>query len=359
MRVRSRSRRARRHDQGFTLVEILVGVVIALIAILVIYQVFSAAEGIKRNTTGTSDAQLAGLFSSFALSLEIANAGNGISTASRDLDTCADTGNIATTLRPISVIITDSGSIDTPDSLVVNYAVSSRLVVPALFTNTAAPGDQYQVQTPNGVEVGDMIVAISQTGDCASSVVSAVTAPDGNGIVTITHAPPAGVTFPSSSLMFNMGPANRVQRVRYDVASDTLRSLDLLNAGATPVPLASNIVNLKFQYGIDTDNNGYLDTWVPATGAWAPAQMMVAPNDKLNQIKAIRMAIVVRTEQFDRDMGDWKPPQPLFTDCGSAACPAPLDITIVKSTSPVGNFRYRTYENVVPLRNNVWNFIKG
>jgi len=188
---------------------------------------------------------------------------------------------------------------------------------------------------------------------------SAVTAPDGNGIVTITHAPPAGVTFPSSSLMFNMGPANRVQRVRYDVASDTLRSLDLLNAGATPVPLASNIVNLKFQYGIDTDNNGYLDTWVPATGAWAPAQMMVAPNDKLNQIKAIRMAIVVRTEQFDRDMGDWKPPQPLFTDCGSAACPAPLDITIVKSTSPVGNFRYRTYENVVPLRNNVWNFIKG
>ena len=154
-------------------------------------------------------------------------------------------------------------------------------------------------------------------------------------------------------------PANRVQRVRYDVASDTLRSLDLLNAGATPVPLASNIVNLKFQYGIDTDNNGYLDTWVPATGAWAPAQMMVAPNDKLNQIKAIRMAIVVRTEQFDRDMGDWKPPQPLFTDCGSAACPAPLDITIVKSTSPVGNFRYRTYENVVPLRNNVWNFIKG
>ncbi|HEY5863197.1 MAG TPA: prepilin-type N-terminal cleavage/methylation domain-containing protein, partial [Casimicrobiaceae bacterium] len=45
--------------RGFTLVEILVGVVIALIAILVIYQVFSAAEGIKRNTTGTSDAQQA------------------------------------------------------------------------------------------------------------------------------------------------------------------------------------------------------------------------------------------------------------------------------------------------------------
>jgi type IV pilus assembly protein PilW len=350
----------RRRERGFTLVEIMVGVVIALVAILVIYQVFAVTEGLKRNTTGAGDAQQAGLFASFALTQEIVNAGSGVATAIQELGTCPDTGNVATTLRPISVIITDGGAVDKPDSIVINYAVPSRLVVPALFTTTVVPGGDFFIQSPNGIFVGDMVVAISQTGLCESSTVTAVGAPDSAGVVKVTYAPAGAATFPSSSLMFNYGPANRAQRVLYDISTDTLRSTDLFNAAAVPVPLASNIVNLKLQYGLDTDNNGTLDTWAAATGAWAPDQVRVAPVEKLNQIKAVRMAIVVRSDQFDKDAGDWAPLQKLFTDCGAAACPAPLDFTIPKLAIPAaGNFRYRVYENVVPIRNGVWNFVKG
>jgi type IV pilus assembly protein PilW len=67
-----RLHRTRQH--GFSLIEIMVGVVIGLIAVLVIYQVFAAAEGIKRNTTSAGDAQQNGLLSSFMLTVELMNA---------------------------------------------------------------------------------------------------------------------------------------------------------------------------------------------------------------------------------------------------------------------------------------------
>ena len=49
--------------RGFGLIEIMVGVVIGLIAVLVIYQVYTVAEGFKRNTTAAGEAQMNGLFS--------------------------------------------------------------------------------------------------------------------------------------------------------------------------------------------------------------------------------------------------------------------------------------------------------
>ncbi len=95
-----------RLQRGMGLIEIMVSVVIGLLAVLVIYQVFAVSEGFKRNTTGASDAQQNGLFSMFTLGIEIANAGNSISLAATELSTCPNTGDPATTLRPIPVLIT-------------------------------------------------------------------------------------------------------------------------------------------------------------------------------------------------------------------------------------------------------------
>ena len=54
-------------QRGFGLVEVMVGLVIGLIAVLVIYQVFNVAEAFKRNTTAAGEAQSTGLFSTFLL----------------------------------------------------------------------------------------------------------------------------------------------------------------------------------------------------------------------------------------------------------------------------------------------------
>jgi len=65
-------------QHGFTLVELLVGLVIGLIATLVIMQTFSSFEGNKRSTTGISDAQTSGSIGLFMIQRELQFAGYGI-----------------------------------------------------------------------------------------------------------------------------------------------------------------------------------------------------------------------------------------------------------------------------------------
>jgi type IV pilus assembly protein PilW len=354
---------------GFSLIEMMVGVVIGLIAVLVIYQVFAAAEGIKRNTTSVGDAQQNGLLSSFMLTMELANASNGIATASRDLATCPTTASMATSFRPIPVLIIDGGA-GVSDQFVVNYSLSSSVVAPVPFTAGAAASSDFLVQSPTGFKTGDLVLAISEAGACAPTKVNSVSAPDAaTGVVTITHAggTPA---MPSSAYLMNLGPAGNAQRVLYDVSSNILRSSALWDANGAPAaplipnPLASNIVIMKLQYGIDSGagaaQDGLLDIWVNPTagpdGDWTAASVLAAPTNgsatvtTLNRIMAVRVGLVVQGEQFDKDLA-LSAPTPtwtLFAD--NAATGGPLTGALTPG------FRYRTYETIVPLRNTIWNF---
>jgi type IV pilus assembly protein PilW len=65
-------------QSGFTIVELMVGLVIGLIASLVIMQTFSSFEGNKRSTTGISDAQTSGSIGLYMLQRELQFAGYGI-----------------------------------------------------------------------------------------------------------------------------------------------------------------------------------------------------------------------------------------------------------------------------------------
>ncbi len=387
-----------RAQRGFGLIEIMVGLVIGLIAVLVIYQVFTVSEGFKRNTTAAGEAQTTGLFSMFLLGMELGNGGASMATAAKDLGACADTGNIATTLRPIPVLITDGAGNANPDSFAVTYSISATRTVTATFNAPAAAGESYQIQSPDGFHVGDLIVGIATPGApnslCASSKVTAVSAPgtiivDINGLpttvsnVTITHTG-AAIAFtgdgrPGLSTLFNMGPADRAQKIHYRICEPgncgkqppvcdkgtpcVLYSTPLLDSNGVPAvlspnPLASNIVNMKVQYGIDNnlDPKGLLDTWVQASAAgWDPASLLPAAITKISQIKAVRIGVIVQSEQFDQTLGDYN--WVLFDcpDANKANCPGRLTGTIAKSTSPPGNWRFRIYETVIPLRNAIWN----
>src|SRR6267154_1802933 len=176
--------RSSRKQRGFSLIEIMVGIVIGMIAVLVIYQIFAAAEGIKRNTTGSGDAQQNGLLSSFMLSIELANASNGIAVAAKDLMTCPATADPATSFRPIPVLITDHGA--NSDEFVAFYSQSNSGIVLAPFTSPASAANPFVVRSPMGFKTGDIVVAVSEGGSCAASQITAITAPDGDGKVTIT-----------------------------------------------------------------------------------------------------------------------------------------------------------------------------
>ena len=340
--------------RGATLLDVLVGLGVGLLAMVIVHQAFVAVDKVRRDAASVADAQSSGAFALYAMTSQIGNAGAGTTAAAQWLDTCPATANIATTLRPLDVLITDGGAADRSDSLVVRQATAPIIATPAAFAAPAATGASFHVESVDGVfAVGDRVVAISRTGACAMAQLTAVGAAVA-GVVDLAHSA-ITVDMPVTSVLLNLGPAARASVLRYDVSADVLRSTDLANADA-PVPLTSNVINVKFQYGIDSDGDGMLDTWASAgsSGSWTPAVLLAAPRATLERIKAVRIGVIVRADRIDRALTrayHW-----VLFDCeldDKSACPGRLEGTIAGSAS--GGYRYRAFETIVPLRNVIWN----
>jgi type IV pilus assembly protein PilW len=137
--------------------------------------------------------------------------------------------------------------------------------------------------------------------------------------------------------------------------NNTLFSHDLLRAtGAdVDVPIADGVVELRALYGVETKAIpiGTLDGWVdPIAGSgYTVADLTdgsAAAQQKLRRIVAIRMGLILRTSLQERD-----PVSPsgttltLFSDLGNV-----LNQTRTLSAAE-RNFRFRTLEFTVPLRN--------
>ena len=342
-------------QRGAGLVEVMIGLTMALFATLVIYVVVGSVDELRRDSQSAGDAQQTGLFVLSRIAFDIANAGSGFASAAKAMSTCPASTNVADTLRPIAVLISASGRDDVADSVVIRYAVTAAIAGPATFAAAAPAGANFLIQSPYAFAVGDRIIAVGRNGECeATDVIGSVASAP--GVVEVTHAPLA-TAFAVSSWLVNLGAINDAQVIRYDVQGNVLRTTDLLN-GDAPNPLASNIVNLKLQYGIDSDGDGILDTWVPARssplGDWSAAAVLMAPADVLSRIKAIRLGLIVRSDFLDRSIKtpfDWT----LF-DCEAtdkSSCPGRLSGSIAATTA--GGYRYRLHETVVPLRNTLWN----
>ena len=140
-----------------------------------------------------------------------------------------------------------------------------------------------------------------------------------------------------------------------------MRSTALLKGDGTPNddtspppnPLASNVVNMKLQYGLDTNNDGVLEWVSAATSPWTPDELLsgIPANNLIAQLKtlrAVRIGIVVQGEQWDRDAPDvsWS----LFGGAANGG----YEGTFPRAN---GNYRYRTYETVIPVRNQLWNSV--
>ncbi len=358
-----------RASRGFSIIEVMVGVVIGIAALLLVYQVFAVAEGYKRSTTSGGDAQTTGLVSTFLIGQDLMSAGNTLA-SSPELASCPSTGDFATTWRPIPALIHDGGGITASDSIDVFHGVAPIIVTAVQVRNAVPVGANFEVQSPMGFKRDDLFVAINPVaGICETARVTNAPVPDATGVVSIAHTA-VGNSYGATSSLVNLGPdpnaapapPSPVRKVRYDINGDVLRSLDLITAGATPNPIASNIVLLKAQYGLDTNNDRFIDTWQSATGAWSDANVLAAPMGQLRQIKAVRIAMIVRSAQFERSRdaegNQWAPyldanyTTTLFPCNGLAGCTGEIaGVTLPGSA----NFRYRAFEQIIPLRSQIWN----
>ena len=340
-------------EQGVTLVDVMVALAVAMLTMVLVYATFALAQSARRSAASAADLQANGAFALSTLSIHAANAGAGLASATRWLDSCAAGTDVATTLRPINLLITDGGAPDRPDSLVVRQSLARTAGVIAAFVAEAPSDAPFRIAAVEGYAPGDRVIAISRTGQCASATVTTV-ATSTPGVLDIAHSP-IGIALPVTSVLLNLGPATRAAAMRLDVGGGSLRSTDLTN-GDAPNPLVANLVNVKFQYGIDSDGDGAVDTWVAATegGPWSSAALMTAPRDALERIQAIRIGVIIRSERVESAQTrafHW-----VLFDCeldDKTACPGRIEGTI--AAAPGGGYRHRAYETVVPLRNTRWN----
>jgi type IV pilus assembly protein PilW len=405
-----------RRQRGAGLIETMVGILIGLLVVLVVYNLLAVAEGYRRSTTGAADAQITGLLSQFAAGRDAANGGNGISAAEPQLINCTQTeaGAASSLLRPIPLIVQDGGAANVSDSFISWHGGSPHVVWPVDVRSldgapaaTVLAGDPITVQSPNGFStpagvslptaaVPYWIIIMEPTGGnkCKLLQVTAATAPDVTGVVSLTQGAGA-TTIPYSAQdpharVLSLGPVGDTTRVRYDVASDQLRTTDCMNrdwacTGGVPNPIAQNVVLMKVQYGIDTSATPdfIVDCWTSAIdaacgGDWSfghltesdvavlPAAAAMAA---INRILAVRVAVVVRSDEPDfKDAtltSGARAPTVLF-NC--AANDATCQGRIVVPAGAAGTqgssacapaiicdyWRYRTYETVIPLRNSIY-----
>lgn len=345
--------------KGFSLVELMVAMTIGLFGVLIMTQVFSMAERNKRAATGGNDAMNEGIVSLYSLQRDIRTSGFGI--ADTNLLGCnllLRSGVTLVQMAPVTINHTSIPAGDTnTDTLLVFYTHSTGSTQGDQIG--AAPAtDQYTVQTAASFALGDWVVATPQVRTCSGSSatltpaltltkIAAVASP----IVTLTAG--TGTTFPAIvapalPTIFNFG-ARSPTLVAYAIRNGNLTMCDYMvndcgqalstSNAANWVPIGSNVVSLRTEYGRDTAAVGAMDGIVDVYDQTTPATAC-----DWVRVSTVRLAIVARSAQ---PAGSATTAAPQWE--GSATAPI-----VLSGNSSWQNYRYKVFQTVVPVRNIAW-----
>jgi type IV pilus assembly protein PilW len=347
-----------RSQRGFSLIEVLIGLLIAMIGVVIMMEVLITSEQRTRTTTGGNDATSSGAVMLHLMQRDLVQAGYGINSVA--LLGCNLTLPNGKTIPLAPVAINPATSVipagdPNTDRLLVFYG--SDTGQPEGNTVYSLAGSTYTVQAPTAFKVNDYVVA--STGSCTGTLtlarITAVSALD----VTVSSAVAGATT------LYNMGQTPHV--VAYAVRNGALTSCDYMNAdcsnasAANWTALSGNIVSLRAQYGRDTAvgaMDGVVDQWDQTTPA-SSCQWVRA--------SAVRYAIVARNQNYETkiDATGQRTCEQVTTGApswqGATATSPSQTLAIDLTKKPDGSaatdwqcYRYRTFENVAPSRNVVW-----
>lgn len=127
---------------------------------------------------------------------------------------------------------------------------------------------------------------------------------------------------------------------------DMLYQYDVLQlASSSAGTIAEDVSHVFALYGVDTDNDGKVDTWVsPGAAGWTVTDLKAA-SSKINQILAIRVAVVTHSHGT-KEAGISPATLYAFADLGS------LKKTITLTSTQRAD-RFKVMESIIPLRNNL------
>ncbi|HLP97177.1 MAG TPA: PilW family protein [Sideroxyarcus sp.] len=348
-------------QSGFTLVEIMVGLVIGLLATIIIMQVFSVFEAQKRTTTGTADAQTNGGIALYTITRELQQAGFPLVAGEPNLPNVPDSALECTTLTFGATGITSVAPAVLTDSVVGTGATdSSSDTITIHYGSSLSGGVPTKIQDqPVGTLTGTTVPVINSLG-CANNDIAMII----NG-ATCAMTTVSGVT--NATTIEMLDDSALVAGAAVDGAklsclgtwNEVTYAVNNGNLERNGTPSVAGVVNLQAQYGISANaNSNQITGWVNPTGAWAAPTVA-----NRNRIKAIRIAVVARNAKME--MADVttacssltaSAPTGLCAWAGSASSPAPA---VTLSAPPIGDpnwqrYRYRVFETIIPLRNVIW-----
>ncbi|MBU0752072.1 MAG: PilW family protein [Gammaproteobacteria bacterium] len=364
-----------RQITGFSLVEVLVGMAIALIGIVIMFQVMENADTRKRTTAAGGDAQVSGSIAMYNLERDIRLAGNGFGSASAATMGCNinayDTARAATFTFPLAPVLIVNGAAGAPDQLVVLYGNSASAPIDQSFSiSTTTSKKMASTSSRGGLRRGDLVlvtsgatcgmVEITDNTDIDQLTVNHATGNYTNalGLATIARFnDPAGFST-ASGLVFHLGNRDLPRRNIWQIVNRrTLTVTDDLHLGAA-AEIGEGIINLQAQYGLDTTSprDYIVDTWQTA----APANW--------TQLVAVRVALLARSQQYEKAAIPNYATCPVDPATDPATCQRPawaggiftmLNLDGTADTNPDSvddwrHYRYRIYETTIPLRNMIW-----
>lgn len=395
-------------QRGFSLVEVMVSMVIALLTFLVMFQTLESWNRSKRTAAGGTGAMTSGAIGMFRMENDIRLAGFGLA-LSTDLGcpvTAYDasrpngaasgavsatvSGEFSFLMTPVRIIDGGTG----PDQIAVLYGALEGASTTRGFAAISAGGQPF-IRSPaenekemdvgalGGFRQGDLAIVAQDPAGTACNLVEITNTATGDrrsfqhvdsGSYTDAYTgtsvtPRFNKDFASSATgrVYGMGPRpqRRIWQIREGrtlSSSNDLRWTDSDADGVNDfVDVADNVIDLQAQYviGVTPANTAGVNTCinVPANATGINPYFTTTLPDAACQpfVWGVRAAILVRSDEMDKLAVTVTEP----TWAGGTFRMVNLDGS-AGNTTPANpkddwrHYRYKVIESVIPLKNNIW-----
>jgi type IV pilus assembly protein PilW len=387
--ARTEPRSRRPYDQrGLSIIELMIGMTIGLIGALAIVQVFSQSEIHRRATGGAADAQQAGTLASWRLMRDLRMAGSSMQHGATVWGCPLQVWRQGDMLLPRSggwpapfvgmpsdlpltpfAVRDGGGSIPGPIGPDQILAMSGRSGAgPVPLPVTIVSSSVLNASTSVGFNPLDFLL-LTVTGevrpcrlgqiDASYAAVPGAAAPSAvpTGALGTEYNGPSGFGDLPRNVdysLFNLGTAPSI--MMHGVLNNQLVQYDVLQLGGVlnPVVQAENVENLQVIYGVDDGasggvaNDNIVDRWVSPAAAGFDFDTMIRGGAATLQVKAIRMAVVVRSSEASQSQGPAA--LVLFPDLPDVAALPRAERTL-SYTGRERMYSRQVYDLAIPLRN--------
>ena len=385
--------------RGMTLIELMVALLIGMILTLAVFTVMATFEGKRRTLNSNADLDQAGTLAMFQLDRWVRSAGTGFAQANAYAYGCVlyaaksnsrllpVSGTLAAPfasvnpgsagvfrLAPLLILpdqTTPGVSGKTSDALVLMSAGAGNGNVPTAFSAAAASSLLTLINTVP-FSASDLVLLADKQPTSAGVVSPCLLTQAGTGVSggatttmalggnwyqsTIDTRSVTDYKDPTSAVAIDLGnPASTGLEPSFQLVGvgdhNTLYSYDLLKVTDTPLQgRAQGVFEMHALYGVDTNNDGLVDTWVsPSTSPYTVAELSAGTSTAatlLKNIRAVRVGLILRTSLPEKDVVNTGTSLTLFSDLGGT-------LTYTRAlSSDEQHYRYRTIEATIPLRNN-------